>query len=272
MGDLNATFSVIYNMRSCIMILACLALATAIESDGVVPEQELMETAIIPSEDFIYNNQEETKAPASNLAAAKTGWHRWRPNIKTHFKRVSNAAKKLKQRVERAAKYAGKRAKMALNKHKNRAKKIRRVAKKIKKATKKYARKGWGRIKKLKKAHGKGWGRLKKFGKKLAKKVKGGWGRFKKKTVKSIKKKKGWGKKGWGSLKKKIAKAIKKTKKKASGWGKAMRKYNRWGELTESKFGSFKKHFERVRKKHVERVHKIRHRASRARAREERAL
>merc|ERR1711959_669731 len=152
--------------------------------------------------------------------------------------------------------WSGKRAKMALNKLKNRAKKIRRV------------------MKKLKKAHGKGWGRLKKFGKKLAKKVKGGWGRFKKKTVMSIKKKKGWGKKGWGFLKKKIAKAIKKTKKKASGWGKAMRKYNRWGELTESKFGSFKKHFERVRKKHVERVHKKRrmararaHRARKARAR-----
>merc|ERR1719482_2671565 len=56
-------------------------------------------------------------APASNLAAAKTGWHRWRPSIKAHFKRVSNAAKKMKQRVERAAKRAAKRAKAAANKH-----------------------------------------------------------------------------------------------------------------------------------------------------------
>merc|ERR1711904_9439 len=128
-------------------------------------------------------------APASNLAAAKTGWHRWRPSIKAHFKRVSNAAKKMKQRVERAAKRAAKRAKAAANKHWTRAKKIRQraeraakrahkgvkhAARRAERAVKKHRKKVVKAIKKTKKK-AKGWG--KKY-KKLAKKVKGGWGRF----------------------------------------------------------------------------------------------
>merc|ERR1711959_869232 len=73
---------------------------------------------------------------------------------------------------------------------------------------------------------------------------------------------------------KKAAKRLKKHRKSRYRRGKNgrlyRRKHTRWGELTESKFGLFKKHFERVHKKYFKRANKAAKRLKKHRCRSRR--
>merc|ERR1711981_1129945 len=100
-----------FDMRSNVLLIACLALATAL--DDIVPEHESSIPATTENfqgrRDSIMTDQQE-EAPASNLAAQKARWwfHRWRPSIneikKTAKMRKKRVFKKIKKKEKKRKK------------------------------------------------------------------------------------------------------------------------------------------------------------------------
>merc|ERR1711981_480618 len=118
-----------FDMRSNVLLIACLALATAL--DDIVPEHESSIPATTENfqgrRDSIMTDQQEkaptsnlaamrqnaaakTETKASNLAAQKAGWwsHRWRPSIneikKTAKMRKKRVFKKIKKKEKKRKK------------------------------------------------------------------------------------------------------------------------------------------------------------------------